>query len=226
MQCVILAAGKGTRMLPITETIPKPLVSVLDKPVIDHIIDSLPETITELIVVVGYKADILKKHLGAMYKNRKVTYVTQDKLLGTAAALNLCKDILEEKFLVMPGDDIHGKEAIEELVSNQSSLAVSPSEHPERFGVVVTDKDGFVTEIIEKPENPTSNLVSTGAMVLTSDIFSYSGPLHSSGEYYLTDMITNYTKTHKMRAVRQEVWLPIGYPEDIITAESRLRLCD
>lgn len=224
MQCVILAAGKGTRMLPITLTTPKPLVFVLGKPIIEHVIEALPQSITELIIVVGYRSDDLKKYLGEVYKGLPVSYVHQPELLGTAHALHLCKDILKSRFLIMAADDIHGTEALQKLVSFDSALAVSPSEHPERFGVVATDSNGYVTEIIEKPARPQTNLVSTGAMVLNKDIFLYSGPLHTTGEYYLPDILTEYAKTHPIQAVIQNMWIPIGYPEDIKTAEVRLRL--
>ena len=224
MQCVILTAGKGTRMLPITLNTPKPLIPILGKPILGHIIDSLPSAIDELIIVVGYKAEKIKEYINENYPDRSVVFVEQTETLGTGHALSLCKDVLEGNFLVMPGDDLHGKKALEEIVTTSTGLVVSTSEHPERFGVVVTNEDGTVKEILEKPTNPPSNVVSTGVMVLTKDVFSYPQHRQPNGEYYLTEAFTEYAKTHPVTTVLQSTWIPLGYPEDILKAEVQLRL--
>ena len=93
---------------------------------------------------------------------------------------------------------------------------------PERFGIVVRHPDGTLAEIIEKPEHPPSNLASTGVMVLDDNLFKYELTKETNGEYYLTDIIAEYAKDYPIAVVEQQLWIPIGYPEDIEKAEKIL----
>ncbi|PIW96890.1 glucose-1-phosphate thymidylyltransferase (strD), partial [Candidatus Kaiserbacteria bacterium CG_4_8_14_3_um_filter_38_9] len=196
MQCVILAAGKGTRLLPLTETIPKPLVSIAGKPLLDHIIDALPSAVDELIIVTGYLEDKIKAYYGKEYLGRKVTYVHQEEQKGTAPALWLCKDLLKGRFLFMFADDIHGANDIARASSFSRALLTMPTKYPERFGIVVRHPDGTLAEFVEKPVHPPSNLASTGMMVLDTHIFEFETTKETNGEYYLTDVIAEYAKEY------------------------------
>jgi dTDP-glucose pyrophosphorylase len=93
---------------------------------------------------------------------------------------------------------------------------------PERFGIVVRHPDGTLAEIIEKPEHPPSNLASTGVMVLDQHIFEFEPTVATKGEFYLTDVIARYAEKYPIAVVEQHLWIPIGYPEDIQTAEKIL----
>jgi bifunctional UDP-N-acetylglucosamine pyrophosphorylase/glucosamine-1-phosphate N-acetyltransferase len=223
MQCVILAAGKGTRMRPLTETLPKPLVRVTGKALLDHIVERLPEKVDEIILVVGYLEHMIRDHCGTEFYGKRVQYVTQEEQKGTAHALWLLRDILHGRFLFMFADDIHGAVDIRRALSYPRALLVKASETPERFGVVTTHSDGTIDRLIEKPHNPPSNLVSTGAMVLDEHIFEYELGVPVGGEYYLTDVVERYAKEYPVTAVEEELWIPIGYPEDITKAEVILR---
>lgn len=223
MQCVILAAGEGTRMRPLTLDTPKPLIKVAGKPVIEHIVRALPEEITELVLVTHYLEDQIKSHFGKEYFDRPVTYVTQaDPKGGTGDALFAAKDVLRDSFLVMYGDDIHGAAAIKEAVQHDNSFLVARSDTPERFGVIELNENGTLKGIIEKPEHPPTNLVNIGGFVLTTDIFKYATPRSDLGEYLLTDNITAYAQDYPVRVIEQDLWIPIGYPEHIEAAEKRL----
>jgi NDP-sugar pyrophosphorylase family protein len=222
MQCVILAAGKGTRLRPLTENIPKPLVLVAGKPLLDHIIEALPSAVDELIIVHGYLGEQLIAHYGNEYMGRKVTYVLQEEQKGTAPALWLCKDLLHGRFLFMFADDIHGSNDIARVTSYTRAILTMPTKTPERFGIVVRHPDGTLAEFIEKPTHPPSNLASTGTMVLDTHIFEFEPTFETNGEYYLTDVIAEYAKQYPMAVVEQELWIPIGYPEDIEKAEKIL----
>tara|TARA_Y100001935_G_C17202208_1_gene455608 strand:+ start:118 stop:753 length:636 start_codon:yes stop_codon:yes gene_type:complete len=208
-------------MMPLTESIPKPLIPVLGKPILFHIIEALPEVVDELIIVVGYKGKEIEKYCQE-FIDRKCAFIFQEELTGTAGAVRLCEAVLEERFMVIPADDIHGKEAIEKAVGAESAILVSRSDTPERFGVV-EEKEGVLVGIEEKPEKPKSNLVSTGAMVLGKDIFDYEAPQTASGEYYLPDMLKQYAKDHTVSVIEQDLWIPLGYPEDVERAEEILR---
>jgi UDP-N-acetylglucosamine diphosphorylase / glucose-1-phosphate thymidylyltransferase / UDP-N-acetylgalactosamine diphosphorylase / glucosamine-1-phosphate N-acetyltransferase / galactosamine-1-phosphate N-acetyltransferase len=220
MQCVILAAGKGTRLRPLTDTTPKPLVKVAGKPLLDRIVESLPSSIDELIIVTGYLEDKIKEHCGDVFHGRKVTYVTQEEQKGTAHALWLCKDLLKGRFLFMFADDLHGPNDIARATSYTRSMLTLTTDTPEKFGIVVRHPDGTLAEMIEKPEHAPSNLASTGVMVLDDNIFKYDPYVkETKGEYYLTDVLREYARDYPIAVVEQGLWISIGYPEDIEKAE-------
>lgn len=222
MQCVILAAGKGTRLRPLTESRPKPLVEVGGRALLDHIIDAVPSSITEFIIVTGYLGEQIREHYGETYKGRKVTYVHQAEQKGTGHALWLCKDLIKGRFLFMFADDIHGKEDIARAVSYTRSMLVLTTNKPERFGIAVRNPDGTLAEFVEKPELPPSNLASTGVFVLDEKVFDYKLEVETNGEFYHTDVIREYAKEYPIAVVEQQLWIPIGYPEDVENAEKFL----
>ncbi len=222
MQCVILAAGKGTRLRPLTDERPKPLVHVSGKPLIDHIVSALPSSVDEIIMVVGYKGDMLKEYCGEEFHGRRVTYVTQEVQNGTARALWLCKDLLHGRFLFLFADDIHGKEDLARATSYVRALLVASVDVPEKFGIVVRNPDGTLGLMIEKPIHAPSNCASTGAMVLDDHIFEFDPERPLNDEYYLTEVIERYAQKYPIAVVEQQRWIPIGYPEDIAKAETIL----
>ena len=224
MKAVIIAAGEGRRLHPLTLERPKPLVEVLGKPLIRHIWEVLPEVIDEVVIVVGYKREMMRDFLGDRFLGKNVIYVEQDEPLGTAHALKLCRQHLEneEKFLLMYADDIHGKESVAQCVKHDAALLVAFVDDPRAFGVVVMRGDGTIQNIEEKPEHPKSNLVATGVYVLTPKIFEYEAVHTKNGEYYLTEMIERYIHDHPMQVVESELWIPIAYPHDIKRAEEIL----
>ncbi len=222
MQCVILAAGKGTRLRPLTDHTPKQLVTVAGKPLLDHIVAALPSVVDEIIMVTGYLGEQIKAHCGTEYLGRKMTYITQAVPTGTAHALFLCKDVLKGRFLFMFGDDIHGEKDITRVTSYSRALLAMPTKTPERFGIILRHPDGTLAEFVEKPVHPPSNLASTGVMVLDTHIFEFPPTKETNGEYYLTDVIADYVKKYPMAVVEEERWIPIGYPEDIKRAEAIL----
>ncbi len=222
MKAIILAAGKGTRMRPLTDTIPKPLVEVLNKPILTWVMDAIPASVDEIIIVVGYMAEKIKEYYGAEYKGRKITYVTQTEQRGTEHALRCCKDLLSEKFLVIHADDIHDLEAIQKAVDCDSAIVCGISDHPQDFGVI-EHTNHILTGLEEKPSQPKTNLVNTGCLVLHTDIFDLSTEPQPNGEYYLTDLILTYAATHKVQVIPQDMWIPIGRPADIQIAEAELK---
>lgn len=219
MQCVILAAGKGTRLRPLTEHTPKPLVKVAGKALLDHIIDALPSSIDEIIMVTGYLEEQLHDHFGEEYNGRKITYVHQKEQKGTGHALWLCKDLIKGRFLYLFADDIHGKDDIARVTSYSRGMLALTTQTPERFGIVVRHPDGTLAEFVEKPEHAPSNLASTGVFVLDENIFKFKPTVETNGEFYHTDMIREYAKEYPIAVVEQNLWIPVGYPEDIEKAE-------
>ncbi|MEQ1790600.1 MAG: sugar phosphate nucleotidyltransferase [Rickettsiales bacterium] len=223
MQCVILAAGKGTRMRPLTEHVPKPLVKVCGKPLLQHIVEALPSEIDEIILVVNYLEDQIRAYCGEEFCGRKVKYVTQaNPAGGTGDALRCAEPLLRGRFLFMYADDIHGAKTLKDVVSYPYAMLAAHSEEPQHFGVLELNDDMTLKSIHEKPEIPPSNLINIGGMVLDTDIFSYEAKPSASGEIYITDMVTAFAKDHPVVVLEQYVWIPVGKPEDIILAEECL----
>ncbi len=210
-------------MRPLTLTQPKPLIEVAGKPIIDHIVSVLPDEVDELVIVVGYKGDMIRTHCGSVFYGRPVTYVEQaDPKGGTGDALFAARAVLGDRFLVMYGDDIHGAEALARAVRHEHAFLVARSDTPEKFGVIELNEDGTLKGIIEKPANPPSNLVNIGGFVLSNDIFNCVAERSALNEFLLTDNITMYAARHSVVVVEQDRWIPIGYPEDVEKAEKAL----
>src|SRR3989344_6134385 len=160
MKAVILAAGRGLRMMPLTENTPKPLLKVAGKTLINHTIGLLPPEVDEVIFVVNYLQEKVVAHVKDNHPNTRVRFLTQDQCDGTAKALELANPYLgKKKFLLLFSDDLHSPEAVRELSNHELGILVAESEQPERCGVVEVS-DGKVVNIIEKPAKPKSNLVN------------------------------------------------------------------
>ncbi len=210
-------------MRPLTLATPKPLLPVCGKAILAHIVEALPPVIDELIIVIGYKGEMIRAYCGEDFLGRKVTYVEQaNPKAGTADALFQAREVVREKCLVMYGDDIHGKDALIEVVAQSHGMLATLSETPEKYGVLEVKDDGTLASIIEKPENPPSNLVNIGGFVLTPDIFTFQAELSVHNEYLLTDCVTAYAQKYPVTVVTQDTWLPLGNPSDIERAEEIL----
>lgn len=211
-------------MQPLTFERPKPLVLVAGRPILEYIIDALPDEVDEIILVVGYKADMIRKHFGDSYNGRSIRYVHQWMPAGTAHALSMAEPLLrDERFIFMNGDDLHGTHAFDKALAYPLALLASEHENPSKFGVIELHADGTLASIIEKPAVPSSNLISTGAMILDKRIFNYEAVRHESGEYYMTHPLGLFAKEHPIQVVTQDFWVPIGCPEDIVIAEEALK---
>lgn len=222
MQAVILAAGKGTRLMPLTKDIPKPLVLVAGKPILEHILERLPKNITEIIIVIGEKGDQIQSHFGDEWNGTPIQYVFQETLSGTVTALRTTEHLLKGSFLMLNGDDLFLDDSLESLATHPLGVVVAEHTHPERFGVVVMNEDGTLKEIIEKPEVAPTNLVSTGAFVLNTNIFKYEAPVGPKNEYYVPDLVNQLNVTEPFVVEKTDAWITIGYPEDIAKAEAAL----
>jgi len=218
MQAIILAAGKGTRMLPLTETRPKPMLKVANKPILEHNLKQLIDLVDEAILVVGYKKEIIENYFGTNFNGLKIKYVEQKELLGTGNALETAKNDLEEDFIVLSGDDLYFREDIKKVLKKEPCILIKEVENPEDFGVVEIENNEVVN-LEEKPENARSNLVNAGLYHLNKEIFTYSLKLSERGEYELTDYIKSILPIEFVIAER---WIPITYPWNLLKANEFL----
>ncbi len=209
-------------MRPLTLFTPKPLLKIGGRTILERLGDILPSEVDEVIMVVGYLADQIKNSVGTKFAGRPVTYVHQPKKLGTGHALFLCQPHLKGKFLLLTGDDLHGRQGLRAAVRYPLALVAAPHPNPERFGVLTVGADDTVAAIDEKPQQPNSNLVSTGALVLDERIFSYGLPPLTGGEHLATDIFNQLIKDHPVKISRTDFWFPIATPQDIPLAEELL----
>jgi NDP-sugar pyrophosphorylase family protein len=206
-------------MRPLTEDTPKPLVEVAGVPLMERVARAVPDVVDEFIIVEGYLGEQIKDYCGQEFLGRPVTYVHQPEKRGTGDALVRCEDDIDGRFLLLYADDLLGKAGLEKLFEHDRAMLVMEHDEPQRFGVVDVNADGEVVDIVEKPANPPSNLVSVGPMVLTQDIFDYEPDEHESGELVVTSMVEKLAQDKPVKAETTDFWFPVATPEDVQEAE-------
>lgn len=229
MQAVILAAGEGTRMRPLTYTKPKVMLPVANRPILEHLMEELAKAgVDEAVLVVGYRDETIRNHFGGEWNGVKIRYATQRRQLGTADALKSASHLLEDRFLMLNGDAIVGSQDIREIMKAGDKegmvLAVREVPNPQDFGVIVVE-DGYVRRILEKPESPPSNLINAGVYFFTRNILKYVEATKPSvrGEYEITDSITMAIADGvNFAPVEIREWLDVGYPWDLLRANEYL----
>jgi len=224
MKAVILAAGEGVRMRPLTLEKPKPLLEVLGKPLIAYTFESLPDSIDEVIVIVKYKEEMIRAFLGDSFMGRKVTYVVQNELNGTAGALWLAKEFLTEKFLVVMSDDMYSKTDIERCLVHDWTMMTYQAHTSEKVGSVALNADGTVREVVEGgAEGSADPLINTNVFVLQPELFNHPLVPKSIGssEYGLPQTLLAAVPG-KVQAVEATFWLSLTEPSDIVRAEKVL----
>ncbi len=216
MKAIILAAGEGKRMRPLTLETPKSLLKVGGKTFLDHIFDALPEEVSEVIVVVKYLGDKIRSYLGGEYGGRKIVY--QDGTgRGTAIDFLECRSFFKEneRFLIIYGDEIPTKKEIRECLSYPLSWLCCWTETPQVSGIADFHLEGQITGVVEKPENPKSNWAACGVILVNTDLFSFAPELHTNGEYYLTSMMDKFVKKYRVQAVKTGVCRSFTSPGDL-----------
>jgi glucose-1-phosphate thymidylyltransferase len=234
MKAVILAAGKGTRLRPLTDDKPKVLVEVDNKPLIEYAFDSLVDIgAEELVVVVGYLKEQIIERYGDAYRDVPITYTHQRDQLGFAHAILQAEPYVDDDFMLMLGDNIFRgnlddvtRRQREERTDAAFLVEEVPYDEASRYGVLDTNDYGEVVEVIEKPDNPPSNLVMTGFYTFSPAIFHACHLVQPSdrGEYELPDAIDLLIKSGRtVDAIRLDGWrIDVGYPEDQDRAAGRL----
>lgn len=222
MQAVILAAGLGTRMKELTKENAKAMLCVKNRPILAYKIENMPVEINEVILVVGYKKERITEYFGNNYQGRKIRYAVQEKLDGTGGAVRLVKDMVKGRFLVMNGDDLYGREDVSDIIRENLAVLAYEVDDPERFGILKTDEDGNLREIIEKPKEFAGRLANTGLYVFDKRIFNHKMTLAEKGEYYLTEALTFLAQCHQVKVIKARMWHPIGKPEDLKKAKKEL----
>lgn len=224
MKAVILAAGLGTRMKPLTDTVPKPMLKILNKPILEYTLKAVHDYVDEIIIVVGYKSEVIKDYFKDNYRNVPITYIEQPEQLGTGHAVLCAAPFIKDKFILIPGDDFIQPSLIENLTKHNLAVAAVKVENPKSFGIIEV-KDDYIIGFEEKPSNPKSNIASTAIWVMNKKLLDIMKSLPKSprGEYEITDALRELIKTEKVYCeIVDSGWMPIGYPEDLNKVEKYL----
>ncbi len=234
MKTLVLAAGEGLRLKPLTETRPKHLLPVAGRPLLYHILISIKNVhCKDVIIVIGYLGDKIKQNLGDGSKfNLKITYIWQKKRGGTGEALSLAKEYIQnEDFAVISGDlyikPFTLKKIIQTYRKNRTSIiGVVEDDNPQNYGVVKIDSKNRLQNILEKPEKPPTNLVNTGIYIFTPTIFDRLNKLTRTvrGEIEITDAIQKLAQDEEdIYAVKlsREEWTDIGTPWNLLLANEK-----
>jgi len=220
MQAIILAAGKGTRMRPLTNFVPKPMVRFLDsdgirRNLVEHNIALLPPEVDEIIFVVGYLKEQIMNHFGDYFDGRKVRYVVQDEALGTGHAVRLVQQYVTGRFLVMMSDDLYCKEDIDAIIATESNaLLAQHVDHRFSGGNIVLNESGYLQEIIEGEH--VGGLINAALYALTPEFFNYEMvAIHDGAEYGLPQTLAIMAQDFDIAVLMATHWRQVSNLEDI-----------
>jgi glucose-1-phosphate thymidylyltransferase len=226
---VVLAAGEGTRLRPLTENRPKPMLAAGTRPILEHVCDALVDAgVERLVLVVGYERDRVQDHVGPTYRDVPVEYVVQEKQLGSGHALLQAVGTVGGPLLAVNGDrviDASMVQAVMDAFSPDCSAVVSAIDHGNhgRYGTVALDGNR-VTSLVEKPTEPASGLINAGIYAFRPDIFdSLEATPRTDGELPITDTVGRLIDEGTVCGVQVDgLWADATYPWDLLYLTRRL----
>jgi UDP-N-acetylglucosamine diphosphorylase/glucosamine-1-phosphate N-acetyltransferase len=237
MKAVVLAAGEGVRLQPVTATRPKHLIKLGGKPILEYCLDALKASgLTEVIIVTHYMGDAIRGFFGDGERmGLKLVYVEQAEMLGTGNAVSVVEPYIDDDFVLVYGDLLFAPEAVADVVNlfeaeaekPAAVMAVVPVEKPESYGIVEITGGQKVKSIVEKPASgdAPSNLANAGIYVFSKGIFDKLRQTKASvrGEWELTDalsLLMEEGKTVLAAEISEDDWIDIGRPWDLLEANS------
>ncbi|WP_247731486.1 bifunctional sugar-1-phosphate nucleotidylyltransferase/acetyltransferase [Halovivax limisalsi] len=220
MQTVVLAAGQGTRMRPLTDRRPKPMLPVADRPLVAHTVDAaIAAGATRIVLVVGYESDPIVDYFGETYGGVPIEYVHQEAQAGTADAVRTAAPALAaEPFVVLNGDALFADGDLAPLYDGGPAICSVRVDDPTQYGVLDVE-DGVVTGIVEKPTDPPSNRINAGAYHFPAAALEWLDvPESERGEHELTDVLERTIDHVDVRPVTLSRWLDVGRPWELLEA--------
>jgi len=232
VKAVVLAAGEGVRLQPITSTRPKHLIKVGGKPILGHCLSAVKSCgVDEVLIVVHYMGDAIREFYGDGKKfGLKIEYAEQKGVLGTGDAVSAAEPYVKDDFVLVYGDLLFSAEAVKNVVNMYkeekpaATMAVVPVENPESYGVVELENEKTVKRIVEKPNRneASTNLANAGIYVFSTEIFEKIKVTSKSarGELEVTDAVSLLAKERTVLATKisREDWIDIGRPWDLLEA--------
>jgi UDP-N-acetylglucosamine diphosphorylase / glucose-1-phosphate thymidylyltransferase / UDP-N-acetylgalactosamine diphosphorylase / glucosamine-1-phosphate N-acetyltransferase / galactosamine-1-phosphate N-acetyltransferase len=226
MQCVVLAAGEGKRMRPLTAKRPKVMLPLANHPMMEHLVLAIRDTgIKDFIFVVGYGEREIRKHFGdGSGFGINITFAPQRHQHGTADAVRSVRDMVAGPFLLVNGDMILKSADIADFCKRKTPcMGISTTDHPADYGVVLI-RDDLVVSLEEKSKQLQSNKINAGVYLFSPDIFDMVDNVRPSarGELELTDALTEFITERKLGAYHLSYWIDVGYPWDMLDANATL----
>lgn len=231
MKALVLAAGEGTRLRPLTTNTPKPLLLVAGRPFMSHVLEALSALdVKDIYILVGWKANKIKEYYGDGSRlGLRIRYLEQRERMGTAHAIGCADGSIDEPFVCINGDVIIFQDDIESMIEKHAStgghvMGTVAVEHPERFGVIEADGDRLV-RIHEKPKVPPTKMINAGAFVFDPDIFAAikATPKSVRGEYEITDTLNSLAESGGVHIEElKHGWMDVGLPWDLLRANEIL----
>ena len=224
MKAVILAAGEGTRMHPLTFTQPKVMLPVAGRPLLEwNLLRAREAGIEDVVLVVGYKSERVRDHFGDGSRwNVDIEYVNQGEPRGTGHAVAQVQSFVDD-FLVLCGDTVVGTGDIENMMQQDLAMGLTEVSDASEYGAVELEDDTIVA-VHEKMAHPVSQVINAGVYHFTGGIFDYLDRIDRSprGEYELTDAINLLVQEREMDGVMLEEWRDVGYPWDLLDANREM----
>lgn len=229
MQAIILAAGQGTRLRPLTDNYPKTLVKIGDRPILAYTLAALPPVIDEIIIVRKYLGQMIEDEFGATYQGRPIRYLDQGEEKGTGAAVATAQPFLkaDQPFLVVNGDDLYSQADLDRLVTQGQGFAIGVAElviiHPQTV-MFETDDEGYLSgfHYPSEAEMAQKTRVSSGAYVLDHRFFSVDMAQTKSGEYGLPQTVLKLVPDVKVKLIPFDHWFQINTPADVAAAAQKI----
>lgn len=206
----------------ITKRVPKPMLSVLGRNLIQHKIDILPSSIDEVIIVTGHLEVQIKEFFKDKYEGRKITYVTQEELNGTGGAVWQAKDVIKGKFLVMMGDDIYFKDDIEKCVEYDWAILGKRVEVQTKGNQIIVDEKGRIMTVTQDTDLKPGDFNNSGLYVMGKEVFNYPLVKIPNGEYGLPQTLAQVVKDFPIHIVEATEIIRVTSPGDIKKAEEFL----
>lgn len=222
MQAVMLVAGKSTRTYPLTLTRPKPLLKAGNKTIIEYNLEQLDGMVDEVILIVGYRKEMIEKELGSKWGDMTISYCEQKEQLGTGHAILQTEPFIRNRFIAINGDDIYAQDDIKKLLKYRYAALVRYEEDPSQYGVYQVDDQNRVINLVEKPKEFIGNLTNVGCYMFDKAFFEYirNTPLSARGEIEITTSILACARQTKfMVELLDKFWLSNGYPWELLNTQ-------
>lgn len=229
MPVIVLAAGEGIRLRPLTKYRPKPMLPAVTSPILEHVLDELIDCgFSDIHLVVGHRRERIQSHFGPTYRDVELTYHTQEKQLGTGHALLQADPPTDEPFLVVYGDQIVDRTLIADVITQHTdgvaTIGVIPGLDVSRYGGAIVD-EGRIVELVDRPTDDREYLLNAGVYVFEPPVLDAIRDVKArAGEQSMIDGIVDLVDAGETvcAAVSEGFWVDATFPWDLLTISERL----